>query len=167
MRWGCGACLGPTEEACTPTVRSPLPLPTSPPGRSAASGSSFQSDRPLLDPSLPASPDGKPAAVAGVAALPPHSQQQQQQQLAAAAAGRYSDQGSPRHGRRPQLAVVLPGGGSSDGGPEASWAEGSSPRAYAAPAWSAGKQQLQQQWAAGQALAVPAVPLQIPILGEH
>lgn len=85
----------------------------------AASGTSFHSDRPLLSPSAPTSPDGKLPAVAGVAAsLPPPSQQQQQQQQEAGLGVQYSDQYLPsspeqlaaKRGGRPQLAVVIPGG---------------------------------------------------------
>ncbi len=92
------------------------------------------------------SPEGKlaaPAAVAGVAAVPPASSQQTAQAQAGSSAVKYSDQYYPsssspddqrvagtlgvpagRRGGRPQLAVVLPAGSSVSGGEAQSSSEG-------------------------------------------
>lgn len=129
---GCGASAALRRIASPLTAPAPLQLPHS--TAVGASGFSFQSDRPLLSAGSAApSPQGKPAAVEGVAAAPPPPSQQAAQAQAGGSAGRYSDQYSPegalgaaagRRGGRPQLAVVLPAGSSVSGGEPQSSSEG-------------------------------------------
>ncbi|KAI7842782.1 hypothetical protein COHA_003528 [Chlorella ohadii] len=148
------------------------------------SGFSFHSDRPLLTPgSVATSPEGKlaaPAAVAGVAAVPPASSQQTAQAQAGSSAVKYSDQYYPSSSSPDDqrvagtlgLAVVLPAGSSvsggeaqssSEGGPEVSLNGGIASQTGASGAVGT-PGSVSKAHAHGS--AVPAPMLQIPILAR-